>query len=77
MALSHCIEPVCHVNVSREEIDDICRLTPRLATLGGLAPMTLIDLIESTRVVIRSAELALTLPHVQGRNPLASNARAV
>jgi hypothetical protein len=34
------------------------------------------DVIENTRVMVRSAELALTLPHVQVRSPLATNARA-
>ena len=32
--------------------------------------------IENTCVMIRSAELALALPHIQARNPLAAIARA-
>jgi hypothetical protein len=34
------------------------------------------SIIENTSIMIRSAELALTLPHIQSRNPLAANARA-
>ncbi len=34
------------------------------------------SIIENTCVVIRCAELALTLPHIQARNPLATTARA-
>lgn len=34
------------------------------------------NIIENTRVAIRCTELALTLPHVQARNPLAAHARA-